>query len=317
MAPLFSVVIPVFNREHLISQTLDSLAEQQFRDFEVIVVDDGSTDGTVNVVRAHRQPTVLIQQANQGPGAARNTGIRAARGQYLAFLDSDDLWTPQTLEMVAGVVQDENHPAWIMLAARKLSASSTPTSHEQPVLVRYPTAVDGFLNGCTGGSGHWVLRRDVATEGGDFFSDRVHHGEDTDAHLRHGTFGSMIHIQSPALLLRRWHAASLVQDVRGEVRGISFLLDRLDEGCYPTDERWRAIRDALMQELRNRTVRCLHAGNARAGLGLYRRGVLHAIARRRWRWVLLTPLLMLGVKTLGRRIKPLLPPDTRRSRISD
>jgi glycosyltransferase involved in cell wall biosynthesis len=103
--PLISVVIPTFNREHCVRQSLDSVLAQTFKDFEVIVVDDGSTDGTVEVLKSYGDKIRLIGQSNAGAGAARNTGIRAAQGKYVAFLDSDDQWRPEKLEVQMGFIK--------------------------------------------------------------------------------------------------------------------------------------------------------------------------------------------------------------------
>ena len=97
---VFSVIIPVYNAEAYIEQTLDSVFAQSCRDFEVIVVDDGSTDRTADRVKAfsHQPALRYVHQTNAGPAAARNTGLALAEGQFIAFLDSDDLWRPQKLE---------------------------------------------------------------------------------------------------------------------------------------------------------------------------------------------------------------------------
>jgi len=98
MRPLVSIVIPTYNTADYIPFTLESVDRQTFRDFENLVVDDGSTDGTKEVLEPYREKIVYIHQKNSGRSEARNTGIRAARGKYVAFLDSDDLWTEQKLE---------------------------------------------------------------------------------------------------------------------------------------------------------------------------------------------------------------------------
>jgi glycosyltransferase involved in cell wall biosynthesis len=93
---LISTIIPVYNGERYLAETLASALAQDYPRQEVIVVDDGSTDSTAAIVQAH--PTVrYLHQPNQGHGAAKNTGITAATGDYLAFLDADDLWAPGKL----------------------------------------------------------------------------------------------------------------------------------------------------------------------------------------------------------------------------
>ena len=93
-----SVIVPLYNKAHYIRRALDSIAAQTFSDFEVIVIDDGSTDGGAALARAYPDPRVrVLVQENQGPGGARNRGVREARGELLAFLDADDEWTPEYL----------------------------------------------------------------------------------------------------------------------------------------------------------------------------------------------------------------------------
>ncbi|MBI4494288.1 MAG: glycosyltransferase [Chloroflexi bacterium] len=95
--PTISVVIPTYNRAKYLVQAVESVLGQTFRDFELIVVDDGSTDDTAHVLAPYADRLSYVYQRNRREGAARNTGIRLARGDYVAFLDSDDLWLPGKL----------------------------------------------------------------------------------------------------------------------------------------------------------------------------------------------------------------------------
>ena len=99
MAPTVSVIIPTYNRAHLVGRAIRSVLNQTYQDFEIIVVDDGSTDNTEEVVKSFNDPRIryIRHEKNRGGSAARNTGIRAARGEYIAFLDSDDEWLPEKL----------------------------------------------------------------------------------------------------------------------------------------------------------------------------------------------------------------------------
>lgn len=91
--PLVSVVVPVYNGERFLAFALQSIFDQDYRPLEVIVVDDGSVDDSGNIARSF-QEVRYIYQSNQGASAARNAGVAAARGELIAFLDADDIWTP-------------------------------------------------------------------------------------------------------------------------------------------------------------------------------------------------------------------------------
>ena len=96
--PLVSVIVPVYNVEAYITATIQSVLAQTFTDFEILVVDDGSGDRSIELVKQFTDPRIkIIHQGNRGLAGARNTGIRNAQGEYLAFLDSDDLWLPEKL----------------------------------------------------------------------------------------------------------------------------------------------------------------------------------------------------------------------------
>ncbi len=97
--PLVSVIIPTFNRGWILREAIDSVLAQDFRDFELIVVDDGSTDDTGRILDSYGQDLTVLRQSNRGVSAARNLGIGAAAGQLIAFLDSDDLWLPRKLSV--------------------------------------------------------------------------------------------------------------------------------------------------------------------------------------------------------------------------
>jgi glycosyltransferase involved in cell wall biosynthesis len=94
---LVSCIMPTWNGERYLSQALDSVFAQTYRPIEVIVVDDGSTDGTRAVVEQDSRPIQLLSQPNSGPVVARNTGIQHANGDFVAFLDHDDVWVPEKL----------------------------------------------------------------------------------------------------------------------------------------------------------------------------------------------------------------------------
>ncbi len=101
MEPLVSVIIPTYNRAHLIRRTLDSVIKQSYRNLEIIIVDDASTDNTEEVIKIIADPRIryIRHPTNYGGGTARNTGIKAVTGKYVTFLDSDDQWLPNKIEL--------------------------------------------------------------------------------------------------------------------------------------------------------------------------------------------------------------------------
>jgi glycosyltransferase involved in cell wall biosynthesis len=118
-AVLVSVIIPTYNYARYVRQAVDSALAQSYPDREIIVVDDGSTDNTRQVLQDYGDKIAYIYQANQGLSAARNTGIRAARGDFIALLDSDDLWHPRKLELQVDCLT--RHPEIGLLATEQFT----------------------------------------------------------------------------------------------------------------------------------------------------------------------------------------------------
>ena len=101
-----SVIMPAYNRETYIRESIDSVLAQSFTDFELIVVDDGSTDSTAGIVQSYTDSRIrLIRQPNRGVSVARNAGLEAVRGQFITFLDSDDLYYPDFLKVAFQLIQ--------------------------------------------------------------------------------------------------------------------------------------------------------------------------------------------------------------------
>lgn len=117
--PLFSVVIPSYNRSGMVKQAVEAVLGQTCKDFEIIVVDDGSTDDTYNVLAKFDGSILYHHQANAGVAAARNRGVALSNGQYICYLDSDDLWLPHKLQTVATVVRQFPDSAFLFSDFRK------------------------------------------------------------------------------------------------------------------------------------------------------------------------------------------------------
>jgi glycosyltransferase involved in cell wall biosynthesis len=114
--PEVSVIIPLYNKASYIGRALESVLAQTYEDFEVFVVDDGSTDNGAEIVKSYKDHCIhLIRQASAGPGAARNRGIREGRGRLISFLDADDVWYPEFLQR--SVERLKAHPECVLSAS--------------------------------------------------------------------------------------------------------------------------------------------------------------------------------------------------------
>jgi glycosyltransferase involved in cell wall biosynthesis len=180
--PLVSVIIPTFNRVETLPRAIESVLKQSFEDYELIIVDDGSTDGTQALLRSFsRQRMRVLRQQNGGCAAARNLAIHAATTELIAFLDSDDRWTDDKLDRQLALMNDNR----VVLSATNWADEkrnehgefhstgvSTRVSLEQPL---------DFL--CQPG-GHkislstWMIRRDALLKVG-VFDERMRNGSDT------------------------------------------------------------------------------------------------------------------------------------------
>lgn len=142
---MISVIIPLYNKERQIHATLESVLRQSYSDYEIVVVDDGSTDGSAAAVKSVQDTRLrLIHQENGGVSAARNRGIREARGEYVAFLDADDLWDPDFLKTLQHLA--ELYPECSVYACNYDFVSPDGT-HRPTIIRRLPfTGEHGILS---------------------------------------------------------------------------------------------------------------------------------------------------------------------------
>ena len=197
--PLVSVIIPVYNGTSYLRSALESVFAQTYRPFEVIVVDDGSTDDSGEIAQSFPEVR-YIHQANQGVAVARNTGLKDARGEFVAFLDQDDLWLPEKLAAQMAFLQ--NHPeADYSLTQQRffLEPGNTLPSWFRKELLASPQT--GWILGTL------LVRRSVFEKVGDFGADYVT-ASDSDWFFRAKAAGLQPAVVPEVLLLKRIHGSN-------------------------------------------------------------------------------------------------------------
>jgi len=198
-----SVIIPVFNGERYLAETLDSIWAQDYRPLEVIVIDDGSTDHTAEIARSN--PAVIyVHQPNQGHGAAKNAGIAKARSDFIAFLDADDLWLPRKLTLQTDYLLQNPETGYVIT--------------HMDVLLEPGVAWPAFLN-----RQHYLgnppcflpsalLARRSALEQIGVFDTSYQHANDGDWFFRARDAGISMGILPDALVRKRIHGNNLSYD---------------------------------------------------------------------------------------------------------
>jgi glycosyltransferase involved in cell wall biosynthesis len=267
---LFSVVIPVFNRAGLLPATLETVRSQTFTDFEVIVVNDGSTDGTREYLRSIDWVRV-VDQDQQGPGAARNAGVKQAHGDYVAFLDSDDLWSPWTLSTFAKVIA-ESRPAivagrYVDLPDERGLAAIT----DEPVRSRvFADYLSSSSQPISAGSNTIVIERSTYQRAGGF-SERPINAEDHDLMLRLGEARGFAAVLAPITVRWRRHDSNITADIARTVAGVEHLIEQERAGRYPGGHRRAPERRRIItRHARPVTFHCLREGDLRSALRLFR-----------------------------------------------
>jgi len=202
-----SVVIPTYNCARYIAETLESVLRQSLRPHEIIVVDDGSTDDPQRVLEQYRDRIIYIYQENAGEPAARNTGIRQARGDFIAFLDADDLWLPDKLKFQMDYF--EKHPEVALVYSDMKLFDETGIVHESVKEWLKMSPPSGYVfrelfAETLFGSGTVILRKACVERVG-FFDEAFLVGSDYEMWLRMARHFKFGYVDKP-LLMYRHHA---------------------------------------------------------------------------------------------------------------
>ena len=243
--PLVSVILPAYNRAWCIRQAVDSVLAQTYGKRELIVVDDGSTDGTGRLLHKYGGQISVISQPNRGVSAARNRGARAAAGDLIAFLDSDDLWLPEKLARQTAFFQEhpetricQTEEIWIRNGIRV----NPRIRHQKPS----GDIFERSLGLCLVSPSAVMIERKLLEEMGGF-DESLPAAEDYDLWLRIGAKHPVFLIEEPLVVKRGGHPDQLSKTPaidRYRIRA----LEKLLEGEKLAPEQRRAAAEALQKK---------------------------------------------------------------------
>jgi glycosyltransferase involved in cell wall biosynthesis len=245
----FSILMPVYNREKYVRQAIDSVLSQPFTDHELLVVDDGSTDGSAEVLESYGSRIRLIRQRNQGPEVARNRALALARGEYLVLLDSDDFLFPFALVIYDRIIRTFDSPPVIVGSMLYYGdGEPLPAQAASPVeVLRYRDYLSkdvpiGVINS------QMIIRKSLVDEVGGFRNSTPQTFHDDDLHLMLmvGTRGPCIVIQKPYTVAYRQHEGNSIRNVGAIADGVLRLARAERRGQYPGGRKRRSDRYALI-----------------------------------------------------------------------
>jgi glycosyltransferase involved in cell wall biosynthesis len=277
-SPFVSVIIPTFNRLELLKETVASVRNQTFRDFEIIVVDDGCSDGTGEWLGF--QPDLrALHQSNSGIAASRNNGAAAARGAWLAFLDHDDLWDREKLQAQVEFVKE--NPEVALVAARHVRLGKNFRRAGQP---RW-TKGDLFVQEYSGSFIHTssvMIRRDVFEEIGGF-PTQYRFADEFDVWLKIASAHPIAYVDAPLVFIRFYESNTSHNRIGVRTDTYDILMKNYDPQRIPRRVFLRTLSDHDISFGRA----YLNAGDPHEALKWFRNSVKRTPLRlRSWRYYL-------------------------------
>jgi len=241
--PRVSVIIPVFNAAATVGETIESVLRQTFDDYEIIVVDDGSTDRTPQVLGRYQDRIHMIRRPNGGISVARNSGVAVSRGEFLAFLDGDDLWVPDFLARTVAALDDDQNcvMAFTDLVIVDSDGRELKTSLVGDRAERAPTLEDLFARLWPIMPSAVLMRRSAFNQSGGFSEEfRTYGYEDVYMWMRARELGQFAYI-SERLVVWRFSLFPRPLKRAGKQRAAARLFERLAR------ERWNVDVSGLVR----------------------------------------------------------------------
>lgn len=238
MKPRFSVLMPAYNREKYVGQAIDSVLSQSFTDYELFVIDDGSTDKTLQVLESYGTRIKVLRQANRGPEVARNLAAAMARGEYLVLLDSDDLLMSGAMATYDRVIRAFDSPPLIIGAMTAFQDGQSIPASSQSLLPIKVLKYRDYLSKDVKldlSSSRIVLRRSVFDQVGGLRNTTAatFHLDSLNLILKVATYGPCVVVRQPYTVAYRHHEANAIRSLRPIADGILVLARSEYQGQYP------------------------------------------------------------------------------------
>jgi len=197
---LVSVIIPAYNAENYLAEAVESALGQTYRPIEVIVVNDGSTDRTAQIAERFGDRIRYTCRTNGGIGAARNTGVRLARGAFISFLDADDLWTADKLALQVSILQGDSSLDMMFAHVELFHSPELDAEVTRQIEIRQPIMAGHH-------AGTMLIRREAFQRVG-FFNESLDVGEFIDWYARARELGLSLFMCPEVLMKRRLHTTN-------------------------------------------------------------------------------------------------------------
>jgi len=226
-----SVVIPVYNREKTIRYCLDSVLNQTYSPMEIIVVDDCSTDKTVQVIKSYSDPRIrcIVLDKNSGAQAARNRGIKEAKGEWIAFQDSDDEWMPEKLEKQIKIIEKENFNPWLVVHSNCLRYY--PSKGEKKIWLLPEIVGDNvypLLLEKPGPLFQGLLVSKMALEKIGYLDENVPSYQEWDTSIRLAKYCKFFHIKEPLFIYYLHEDKTISKNKRIDIEGREYILYKFE-----------------------------------------------------------------------------------------
>ncbi len=224
--PKVSVIIPTYNRAKLLPRAVNSVLNQTFKDFELIIVDDASTDNTEEVVKTFKDSRIkyIKHRINKGGAAARNTGIKASKGEYIAFLDDDDEWLPLKLEKQVFKFNESSSKVGLIYTGFSRYLDGENKEREKHLPRHKGKVLDICLAGCLTSPPEMLIRKELLKEIGGF-DEKLKASQDADILIRLAQECDFDFI--PEALTKHYiHGKQISSDLKLKIESYEYLISK-------------------------------------------------------------------------------------------